>query len=369
MKVLVVGAGVFGATCARQLHEAGYDVQVVERAAHVGGHCYSHYVEEAGCHQHVFGPHIFHTDDERVWAYVNRFAQFNHFVNRPKVCYEDTLYSFPINLMTMQQVFGVHTPEEAETVLNGQREPIDDPANMEEWCLANIGRTLYAMFIEGYTSKQWGKHPRELPPSIIKRVPIRMTFDDNYFTHPHQGIPKDGYTALFEAMLDGIPVELETDFLGDRDAYIKAYDRVIYSGAIDEFFGYQDGVLAYRSLRFEHELVDKRDFQGNAVINYTEQSVPFTRVIEHKHFDLNLDSPKTLVTREDPAEWALGDTPYYPVGTDENRQIYERLADRAAREFPSVVFGGRLGRYRYLNMDQVVAMALELCDGFETASG
>jgi UDP-galactopyranose mutase len=355
--ILVVGAGLFGSVCARELTDAGHCCTVIDRRDHIGGNCYSEYDEKSACHRHVYGSHIFHTDKKDVWKYITRFTRFNHYVNRPKVRFGDCLYSFPINLMTLYQVYGVKSPSEAKARLAAECEIIPNPQNMEEWCLSKIGRKLYEIFIEGYTQKQWNRHPRELPADIIKRLPVRLTFDDNYFTHPFQGIPVGGYTAIFERMLKGIQVELGVDFLLGRDRYLADFDHVIYTGPIDEFFDYNEGILEYRSLLFENERLPVRDFQGNALINYTELSIPYTRIIEHKHFDMNFDQMETLITREYPANWRPGDTPYYPVNTVDNQKLYSFYAERAQVEYPSVTFGGRLGLYRYLDMDQVIAEA------------
>ncbi len=354
---LIIGAGLYGAVCARELTDAGYLVTVIEKRDHLGGNCYSEYDVQAGCHKHVYGPHIFHTENEDVWRYMNRFARFNHYVNRPKVIFQGKLYSFPINLFTLYQLYGVVTPQEAFAELERQREPVVNPQNMEEWCLSEVGREIYEIFVKGYTIKQWNRHPQQLPASIIKRLPIRLNFDDNYFIHPFQGIPVDGYTAIFTKLFDGIEVHKGIDFLQDRDRWVKEYDHVIYTGPIDAFFRYSHGVLEYRSLKFESEYKNMVDYQGNAIINYTEESVPYTRIIEHKHFNMNFSEPKTLITREYPADWEVGVEPFYPIDTDRNRKLfatYKCMTD----QFSKVTFGGRLGQYRYFDMDQVVAAAL-----------
>lgn len=357
-RAIVVGAGFYGAVCARELTDAGWDVVVLERHDHVGGHCHTEYVREAGCYLHKDGPHIFHTGNEYVWEYVNRFARFDNFVNRPKASFGGQLYSMPINLMTFYQVFGTRTPAEAKSRLAIERVPIDDPQNVEEWCLANIGATLYRILIEGYTTKQWGKHPRELPPDIIKRLPVRFTFDDNYFTHPNQGIPDCGYTTLIARILEDVPVELNYDFLEDRDYWTKGSDVVIYTGAIDEFFNYELGELDYRSLRFEHILLNCDDLQGNAVINYTDADVPWTRIVEHKHFGCSQPTNRTIVTYEYPDDWERGKEAFYPVRTQANIGLLRRYQEMAARVVPNIIFGGRLGTYRYIDMDQTIADAL-----------
>jgi UDP-galactopyranose mutase len=359
-RILIVGAGLFGAVCGRELTDAGYPCLVIERRNHIGGNCFSAYEPEAACHRHVYGPHIFHTDKDKVWRYINRFTSFNHFSYRPKVWYQDNLYSFPINLFTLYQLFGIRTPKEAEDYFEKVRRPTADPANLEDWCLSQIGPDLYRIFIEGYTQKQWHRHPSLLPAGIIKRLPVRLHFDDNYFMHPHQGIPIGGYTSLFTKLLAGIPLETEADFLRDKERWMRKHDLVIYTGAIDEFFSFALGPLEYRALRFETELINSPDFQGTAAINYTEAEIPFTRIVEHKHFDISFDAPKTIITREFPEDWSPGATPYYPVNTSENQERLQRYQQFAEIEAPNVIFGGRLGEYRYFDMDQVIESALNL---------
>ena len=371
-RILVVGAGFYGAVCARELADAGHIVHVVERRDHIGGNCYTRFCHEADCNVHVYGAHIFHTGSQQVWNYVNRFAAFNHYVNHVKVNYQGRLYSFPINLFTLHQIYGVTTPAEARAKLAQVCSPIANPGNLEEYCLATVGPELYRIFIEGYTTKQWNRHPRDLPAAIIKRVPIRLTLDDNYFDDCYQGVPVDGYTALFESLLKRIPVELEVDFLVRRDELMRAYDYVIYTGPIDAFFGYCHGALEYRSLHFESELLDTPDFQGNAVVNYPDAAVSWTRILEHKHFDLRLNAKRTLVTRECPSDWKPGMSEYYPLNDARNNAILEQYQAEAAKLVSHVHFGGRLGEYRYYNMDQVIGRALEFCarlqDELEEAS-
>lgn len=362
MQVLIVGAGLYGAVCAHELMREGHACRVIEKRDHIGGNIFTRYVPEAGCHEHVYGAHIFHTNSKRIWDYMNRFAEFNHYVNRVKVSHGDALYSFPINLFTLYQVFGVRTPEAARERLAADIVPNDAPANMEEYCCSVIGPTLYRLFIEGYTLKQWGRHPRELPADAVKRLPVRLTFDDNYFNDRYQGIPVGGYTAIIEKMLDGASVETGVDFHADRAAWMQGADLVIYTGPIDAFFDYRYGVLEYRSLRFERTLVETNDFQGNAVVNYTDASVPFTRILEHKHFDMNLKEPVTLVTHEYPQAWKKGDIEYYPVRNEDSEALFGRYRDDADQLSPRVHFGGRLGEYRYYDMHQVVGAALAFCD-------
>lgn len=361
-KFLVVGAGLYGSVCAQELARRGHSVLVVEKRSHIAGNCYTRYSTAANCHEHVYGAHIFHTNAPRVWDYINRFASFNRYVNRVKVRHGEALYSFPINLFTLYQVFGVKTPDEARARIAAEREVIAEPANLEEYCLAMVGRRIYEIFIEGYTAKQWNRHPRELSADIIKRIPIRFNFDDNYFNDRFQGIPIGGYTALFERLLEGIPVECGVDFDADREAWMRRADYVIYTGSLDSFFDYADGPLDYRSLRFERELVDTPDFQGNAVVNYAARDVPYTRILEHKHFDLTLGGEKTLITREYPDDWAPGKTAYYPVHTPETLARFERYRARAKRLEGKVHFGGRLGEFRYYDMHQVIGAALSWLD-------
>lgn len=355
---LIVGAGFYGATCARELTDAGHRCTVIDKRTHIGGNCYTRYVEEANCHEHHYGAHIFHTNSQRIWDYVNRFARFNHYVNRVKVSHREKIYSFPINLFTLYQVFGVKTPQEAIACLEKKKIPIVKPKNMEEWCLANVGREIYEIFIEGYSTKQWDKHPRDLPASIIKRIPMRLNFDDNYFNDRYQGIPIGGYTSIFEKMLQGIPLELNVDFHKERDFFLRKFDQVIFTGPIDSFFDYSLGHLEYRSLRFDHQVLNSPDYQGNAVFNHTEAIVPYTRTYEHKHFDLNYSATKTAITFEYPEKWTPGKIEIYPVNTDENQNLFLKY-QAYAKDLPKVTFGGRLGQYRYYDMHQVIGAALE----------
>jgi UDP-galactopyranose mutase len=354
---LIVGAGLFGAVFAREMTDRGFQCLVIDKRPHPAGNC--HTEERAGIRVHTYGPHIFHTADEEVWRYVNRFASFNHFVNRPKVHYRGKLYSFPINLMTLYQLWGVRTPAEAEDTLREKRIPATgDPRNMEEWVLSQVGREIYEIFIRGYTRKQWKRDPRDLPATIIKRIPIRLNFDDNYYTHPHQGIPQGGYTRMVDRMLEGIDVRLGVDYLDHRDEWNRIAGRIVYTGRIDEFFDYRFGELEYRTLEFETTLhEDVHDFQGNAVINYTEFEIPYTRVIEHKHFEPD-GITHTVVTKEYPAAWRKDRIPYYPVNDQPNTRRYEQYREWAGAG-TNIVFGGRLGEYRYYDMDQVVASALK----------
>lgn len=356
--VLIVGAGLFGAVCARELTDAGIRCRVVEKRAHVGGNCHTRPHPDIGCHEHVYGPHVFHTDAPELWRYVQRFGAFNGFVNRPRVRFGDRVFSFPINLLTLHQLFGVSTPAEAEEALRLRRRPGGDESSVEGWCLAHIGEELYETFVLGYTWKQWNRHPRELPADIIRRLPVRLDFDDNYYTDRWQGVPTEGYGRVFERLLEGVAVELETDFLADRGYWMARHPLVIYTGALDAFFDYEFGPLEYRSLRFEPEELPFDDFQGNAVVNYTEREVPWTRIVEHRHFDPKPAGGRTLVTREYPAERAPGCEPCYPVRTPDNLARLGLYRAGEAELEGRVLFGGRLAEYRYHDMDDTIAAAL-----------
>ena len=355
---LIVGAGLFGAVFAREATDAGKTCLVIDRRPHIAGNIYTERVE--GIEVHRYGAHIFHTSDRAVWDYLSRFVTFNRFTNSPLARFGDELYHLPFNMNTFHALWGVVTPDEARAKIEEQRAPYAgrEPRNLEEQALSLVGRDVYEKLIRGYTEKQWGRPCDELPAFIIRRLPLRFTYDDNYFSDPLQGIPEEGYTALVERLLDGADVELSRDYFSDREALDEIADRVIFTGRIDEFYGAVYGRLAYRSLRFETETLDLPDFQGNAVVNYTSRDVPFTRIIEHKHFAFG-KQPKTVVTREYPAAWTEGEEPYYPVNDETNNALYARYAALAERE-PKVVFGGRLGLYRYLDMDKIVSEALSL---------
>ena len=359
-RTLIVGAGFFGSVCAYELQRAGHEVLVLEKRNHIGGNCYTEYSEQAGCHKHVYGAHIFHTDNRKIWNYVKKFSTFNTYINRPKVNYRGSIYSFPINLFTFYQICGAKTPAEAREYLDSVCLKIDKPANLEEWCLSRVGPELYTIFIEGYTKKQWQKHPRELPVEIIQRIPVRLNYNDNYFNHRYQGIPTNGYTAIFERLLENVEVCLNTDFLEDKKYWLDKFDHVIYTGPIDSFFGFESGVLEYRSLQFKSKIHSTNDYQGNAVINYTDKDIAYTRTIEHKHFDLNLDKPKTIVTTEYPQKWHKNAEPFYPVVTEKNLKILGKYKTSAEKSFGNISFGGRLGEFKYYDMDQVVSSALRL---------
>ena len=357
---LIVGAGLYGAVFARQAANAGKRVLVIDKRSHIAGNAYTAQVE--GIHVHTYGAHIFHTNDGRVWDYVNQFAVFNRFTNSPLANYKGEVYSLPFNMYTFHQMWGVVTPEEAEAKLEQQRRAagITQPKNLEEQAISLVGTDIYEKLIKGYTEKQWGRACKDLPAFIIKRLPVRLTYDNNYFNARYQGIPEEGYTKLVERMLDGIEVRLNTDYLANKAALDALARRVVYTGPIDAYFGYRLGHLAYRSVRFETEVLDKPSFQGNAVVNYTDRETPWTRIIEHKFFNFGTQ-PKTVISREYSSEWKPGDEPYYPVNDETNSALYRQYKALADGE-RNVIFGGRLGEYRYYDMDAVIAAALDMWD-------
>ncbi|MCR4586609.1 MAG: UDP-galactopyranose mutase [Lachnospiraceae bacterium] len=360
--LLIVGAGLYGAVFAERAAAAGKKVLVIDKRAHIGGNIYTELNE--GIQVHMYGAHIFHTSDSRVWEYVNRFAGFNNYRHCLLAVYKDELYNLPFNMNTFSKMWGIRTPAEAREKIAAQvaQAGISEAANLEEQAVSLVGRDIYEKLIEGYTRKQWGRECRELPAFIIKRLPVRFVYDNNYFNDIYQGIPEGGYTAMVQKMLSSAEVELDTDFYADREHFMSVADRIVFTGMIDEFYDHCFGRLEYRGLKFETEILDTENFQGNAVVNYTEYEIPYTRIIEHKHFELKCQGgervPKTVITREYPAAWKPGDEPYYPVNDDKNNALYERYRELAAKE-GRVIFGGRLGGYRYLDMDKVVAMALD----------
>jgi UDP-galactopyranose mutase len=355
---LVVGAGLFGAVFARQCRDAGKTVLVIDKRPHIAGNVYTEPVE--GINVHVYGAHIFHTNNKLVWDYVNRFAEFNRFTNSPVANYKGELYSLPFNMYTFNRMWGVVTPEEAAAKIREQRAAagITEPKNLEEQAISLVGTDIYEKLIKGYTEKQWGRDCKDLPAFIIKRLPVRLTFDNNYFNALYQGIPMGGYTKMVANMLEGIEVRLNTDYLADRENLDALAQKVIYTGPVDAFFGYRLGTLQYRSVRFETEVLDLPNFQGNAAVNYTDRETPWTRIIEHKWFEFG-DQPKTVISREYSSEWSKGDEPYYPVNDERNGALYLQYKALAQRE-SKVIFGGRLGEYKYYDMDAVIASALEL---------
>ncbi len=359
---LIVGAGLFGSVFAYEAKRAGKKVLVIDKRSHVGGNVYTEEME--GIQVHRYGAHIFHTSDERVWNYMNRFAVFNRYTNSPVARYRDELYNLPFNMNTFHAIWGVKTPGEAKERIQEQiREAgITVPSNLEEQAISLVGRDIYEKLVKGYTEKQWGKRASELPTFIIKRLPVRFVYDNNYFNDRYQGIPVGGYTKIIEKMLDGIEVWLNVDYLEVREKLSALADKIVYTGMIDAYYDYCFGILEYRSLRFETEILDMENYQGNAVVNYTEREIPYTRMIEHKHFELqcqnDLENPKTVITREYPHVWSPGDEPYYPLNDDKNNKIYQKYENKAKEE-KNVIFGGRLGRYRYFDMHQVVSAALD----------
>ena len=359
---LIVGAGLYGAVFAREAKEAGKKVLVVDKRPNIAGNVYTEDVE--GIKVHVYGAHIFHTNNREVWDYVNRFAAFNRFTNSPVANYKGELYSLPFNMYTFNKMWGVVTPEEAATKIAEQRKEISgEPKNLEEQAISLVGRDIFENLVKGYTEKQWGRDCKDLPAFIIRRLPVRLTFDNNYFNALYQGIPTEGYTKLVERLLDGIEVRLSCDYLENREALDREAKRVVYTGPIDAFFGFRLGTLEYRSVRFETELLAQPNCQGNAAVNYTDRETPWTRIIEHKWFTFGKDEqgnelPKTVISREYSAEWKPGDEPYYPVNDEKNSALYRQYRALAERE-EKVVFGGRLGEYKYYDMDQVIAAALQ----------
>ena len=358
--VLIVGAGLYGATIAERMREKGKSVLVLEKRPHIGGNVYTEEIE--GIQVHKYGAHIFHTNDQAVWDYVNRFAEFNRYTNAPLANYHGELYSLPFNMYTFHQMWGVVTPKEAEEKIKEQREEagISTPKNLEEQAISFVGTELYEKLVKGYTEKQWGRPCTELPAFIIRRLPVRFTYDNNYFDARYQGIPIGGYTKMTARMLDGIDVRLGVDYLEDKASWDAMAWQVVYTGPIDHYFDYCYGPLSYRSVRFETEVLDMANYQGNAVINYTDRETPYTRVIEHKHFEFGTQE-KTVISREYSSEWKPGDEPYYPVNDEKNKSLYEKYKALAEKD-KHVVFGGRLGEYRYYDMDAVIAAAMRMAD-------
>lgn len=369
---LVVGAGLFGAVFAHEMKRAGKKCLVIDRRGHIAGNIYTE--EIRGIHVHRYGAHIFHTSDRKIWDYVNELAEFNNYINSPIAVYRDELYNLPFNMNTFAKMWNVRTPKEARERIQSQIADlkITEPANLEEQALSLVGTDIYEKLVKGYTEKQWGRDCRELPAFIIRRLPVRFTFDNNYFRDPYQGIPRGGYTDMVEKLLEGVEVQLDTSFEDfvkkdpENDTYVTndgqhVFQKVLYTGMIDAFFGYCEGALEYRSLEFRTELLEgEENYQGNAVVNYTEREVPFTRIIEHKHFEFG-QQPDTVITREYPREWKRGDEPYYPVNDERNAALYQKYLHLASGQ-KNVLFGGRLGQYKYYDMDKVIAAALEMVE-------
>ena len=356
---LIVGSGLYGAVCAYELKKRGKSVLVLEKRDHIGGNIYTEKVE--GINVHRYGAHIFHTHNKAIWEYINQFAEFNNYINQPVARYKDECYNMPFNMNTFTKLWrDVFTPAEAQKRIEEERAEgyTDNPQNLEEQAINLVGKTIYEKLVKGYTQKQWGRKCTELPAFIIKRLPVRFTFDNNYFNDRYQGIPVGGYTQIIEKMLDGVEVKLGCDFFADKEKYLAMADKVIYTGAIDRYYDYCYGALEYRSVRFETEVLDCPNYQGNAVINYTAYDVPYTRIIEHKHFEFDSTSPKSVISREYSSTWKLGDEPYYPVNDEKNGKLYLKYKELADRE-DKVIFGGRLGQYKYFDMDDVIDSALE----------
>ncbi len=374
---LIVGAGLFGSVFAHEANKSNRRCLVIDKRPHIGGNVYTD--EIVGINVHKYGSHIFHTGNKEVWDYMNSFATFNRFTNSPVARYKDELYNLPFNMNTFHALWGVKTPKEAKDIIDRQRkealeklksEGADQPRNLKEQALCLVGEDIYEKLVKGYTEKQWGRKAEELPAFIIRRLPVRFTYDNNYFNDRYQGIPEGGYTQIFEKLLEGIEVRLNTDFFKDRETFMELADKVIYTGMIDEYYDYRFGALDYRSLRFETEILDMENYQGNAIVNYTEYEIPYTRIIEHKHFEFDkaLDGSaypyKTVITREYPSAFKKGDEPYYPINDEKNNALYQKYRELAEGD-DKVIFGGRLGEYKYYDMHQVVANAISLAGSEE----
>lgn len=356
---LVVGAGLFGAIFAHEAKQKGKKVLVIDKRSHVAGNIYTENIE--GINVHKYGAHIFHTSNKEVWEYINQFTEFNNYINSPVAVYKDELYNMPFNMNTFNKLWGVKTPKEAKEKIEEEKKEaqIGEPKNLEEQAISLVGKTIYEKLVKGYTEKQWGKRAAELPSFIIKRLPVRFIYDNNYFRDRYQGIPIGGYTGIIERMLEGIEVKLNTDYFDNKEELENIADKIIFTGPIDKYYDYKFGELEYRSLRFENETLDEQNYQGNAVVNYTEYEVPYTRIIEHKHFEYNVETPKTIITREYPDSWNKEKEPYYPINNDKNNSLYEKYLE-LSKEEKNVIFGGRLGAYKYYDMDKVIEQALDL---------
>lgn len=354
---LIVGAGLYGAVMAHELNRRGKRCLVIDKRDHIAGNIYCEDIE--GIHVHKYGAHIFHTSDKKIWEYMNQFAEFNNYINSPIAVYKDELYNLPFNMNTFSKMWGIRTPQEAKSIIERQVKEtgIVEPKNLEEQGLSLVGRDVFEKLVKGYTEKQWGRDCKDLPAFIIRRLPVRFTYDNNYFNDRYQGIPIGGYTVIVEKMLEGIEVRTNTDFFDFRKENPDIADKTIFTGMIDEYFNYCYGTLEYRSVRFETEVLDCENYQGNAVVNYTERNVPYTRIIEHKHFEFG-QQEKTVISREYSSEWKVGMEPYYPVNDEKNNQLFRKYRELAEQE-ENVIFGGRLGDYKYYDMDKVVGAALE----------
>ena len=362
---LVVGCGLYGVVFARQAANKGKKVLIIEKRNHIAGNIYTEEIE--GINVHRYGPHIFHTNNKKVWNFINNFVEFNRYTNSPIAKYKDELFSLPFSMFTFNKMWGCITPEEAKKIINEQKKEIQyEPKNLEEQAVSLVGRDIFEKLIKGYTEKQWGRNCKNLPPFIIKRLPVRYTYDNNYFNALYQGIPIGGYTKLIEKMLDGIEVKLNEDYLKNRQYYNSIAEKIIYTGAIDAYFDYKLGTLEYRTVRFEDEILDVPNFQGNAIVNYTDKETSWTRIIEHIWFQFGKDEngndlPKTIISKEFSKEWTKNDEPYYPVNDEKNNTLYLKYKDLAEKE-KNVFFGGRLGEYKYYDMDKVIESALNFCE-------
>lgn len=354
---LIVGTGLFGSIFAHEANKKRKKCLVIDKRSHIGGNIYTENIE--GINVHKYGAHIFHTSNKEVWEYMNRFAEFNRYTNSPVARYKDELYNMPFNMNTFNKLWGVVTPAEAKAKIEQERKEarITKPKNLEEQAISLVGKTIYEKLVKGYTEKQWGQKATELPSSIIKRLPVRFIYDNNYFRDIYQGIPIGGYTKIIEKMLEGIKVKLNCDFFEHREELENIAEKIIFTGPIDQFYNYRFGALEYRSLRFETEILEEENHQGNAVVNYTEYEVPYTRIIEHKHFEYGGNNPKTIITREYPEQWTKEKEPYYPINNEKNNNLYQRYK-KLSKKDKNVVFGGRLGQYQYYDMDKVILEAL-----------
>ena len=357
---LIVGTGLFGSIFAYEANKRGKKCLIIDKRSHIGGNVYTEEVE--GINVHKYGAHIFHTSDKMIWDYIQQFADFNRYTNSPIAIYKDEVYNMPFNMNTFSRLWNIKTPKEAKEIIEKQKEEsgITEPKNLEEQAISMVGKDIYEKLVKGYTGKQWGRPCTELPSFIIKRLPVRFTYDNNYFNDLYQGIPIGGYTKIIEKMLTGIDTKLNYDYFEHRDELNQIADKIVFTGMIDQFYDYKFGTLEYRSLRFETEVLDEENYQGNAVVNYTEYDIPYTRIIEHKHFEFG-NQPKTIITKEYPSKWEKGDEPYYPMNDEKNNTLYAKYKELADQE-NNVIFGGRLGQYKYYDMHNVIAEALKCVD-------
>ncbi|OUP73991.1 UDP-galactopyranose mutase [Erysipelatoclostridium sp. An173] len=357
---LIVGTGLFGSIFAYEANKRGKKCLIIDKRSHIGGNVYTEEVEEINVHK--YGAHIFHTSDKMIWDYIQQFADFNRYTNSPIAIYKDEVYNMPFNMNTFSRLWNIKTPKEAKEIIEKQKEEsgITEPKNLEEQAISMVGKDIYEKLVKGYTGKQWGRPCTELPSFIIKRLPVRFTYDNNYFNDLYQGIPIGGYTKIIEKMLTGIDTKLNYDYFEHRDELNQIADKIVFTGMIDQFYDYKFGTLEYRSLRFETEVLDEENYQGNAVVNYTEYDIPYTRIIEHKHFEFG-NQPKTVITKEYPSKWEKGDEPYYPMNDEKNNTLYAKYKELADQE-NNVIFGGRLGQYKYYDMHNVIAEALKCVD-------